>query len=373
MHLSTLLGTVLLETTSLSTKNLTLYQPTIFSKMFLRSSTVLAASIALLSQATSATSYGIPSRQQQGLYNSKLVFEAPNPTWLEGIAVRHNGQILTTTISGPMLLQVDPSQKRDSIVVAQIPGATGTLGITELEEDVFYLSAGDMSNVTATSLVFPSKIWQVDMRSFRVNQQGNITRSAKISLVADLTNTTFVNTLSRLGPRDNSAILISDSGAGHVLRLDVRTGISSVVISDPTMLSTVPGAAGVTGIHIYGSELYYANFAATTFFKMSISLTTGMPTGPAMLITNDTLIDDFTLSRDGKKAYACTNPRGQLIEIDIPGQTFRPVAEGLNATSAALGRGRFDRNSVYFVSGGGLDFPLTNPGVSGGRVVKVDL
>jgi hypothetical protein len=343
------------------------------SKMFLKSSTLLAASIALLSQATSATSFGIPSRQQQGLYNSKVVFEAPNPTWLEGIAVRHNGQILTTTISGPMLLQVDPSQKRDSIVVAQIPSATGTLGITELEQDVFYLSAGDMSNVTATSLVFPSKIWQVDMRPFRVNQQGNVTRPAKISLVADLTNTTFVNTLSRLGPKDHSAILISDSGAGHVLRLDVRTGISSVVISDPTMLSTIPGAAGVTGIHIHGSELFYANFAATTFFKMPISLTTGMPTGPAMLITNGTLIDDFTLSRDGKKAYACTNPRGQLIEIDIPGQTFRPVAEGLNATSAALGRGRFDRNSVYFVSGGGLDFPLTDPGVSGGRVVKVDL
>ncbi|CAG5156549.1 uncharacterized protein ALTATR162_LOCUS4346 [Alternaria atra] len=341
--------------------------------MLLKSNPLIAMGMAITLQALSASSYSIPSRQQQDLYNSNIVFEAPNPTWLEGIAVRHNGQILTTTISAPILLQIDPSQKRDSIAVARIPDATSTLGITELEKDVFYVSAGDMSNVTATSLVFPSKIWQVDMRHFRANEQGNVTRPAKISLVADLSNTTFVNTLSRLGPKDNSAILISDSGAGHVLRLDVRTGVASVVINDPTMLPNVPGSAGVSGIHIHGSELFYANFAAATFLKMPISLITGKPVGPATLITNGTLIDDFTLSRDGKKAWACTNPRNQLIEIDIPGQSFRTVAEGLNATSAALGRGRFDRDSVYFVSGGGLDFPLTNPGVSGGRVVKVDV
>ena len=62
-----------------------------------------------------------------------------------------------------------------------------------------------------------------------------------------------------------------------------------------------------------------------------------------------------------------------MIGSNIPGRTFRPVAGGLNATSAALDRGRFDRNSVCIVSGSGLEFPLTNPGVSGGRVVKVDL
>jgi hypothetical protein len=341
--------------------------------MFLKSISSMAMGISLLLHALPASASVIPSLQQESLYPSKIVFEAPNPTWFENIAVRHDGQILVTTISAPVLLQVDPSQKRDSITVASIPGATGILGIVELEKDVFYISAGDMSNVTATSLVFPTKIWRVDMRPFRANQKGDIIRPSKLSLVADLSNTTFVNTLCRLGPKDNSAILISDSGAGHVLRLDIRTGVASVVISDPTMRSTIPGAAGVTGIHIHDSELFYANFAATTFLKMPISLTTGLPTGPPTLITNGTLIDDFTLSRDGKKAWAATNPRNSLIEIDIPSQKFRAVAEGLNATSAALGRGRFDRDSVYFVTGGGLDFPLTNPGVSGGRVVKVDV
>ncbi|KAH7071823.1 hypothetical protein BKA63DRAFT_577351 [Paraphoma chrysanthemicola] len=341
--------------------------------MLFEPKSLLIVGLALLLRALPVSSYSTLLPQQQGSYNSEIVYEFPNPTWLENIAVRQNGQVLVTTISAPTLLQVDPSQQRKSAVVARIPNATGVLGIVELEKDVFYISAGDMSNVTATSLVFPTKIWKVDVRPFRVDAKGNVTRPSKISLIADLSNTTFVNTLCRLGPKDKSAILISDSGAGHVLRLDVKTGVASIVISDPTMQSTISGAAGVTGIHMHASDLFYANFAATKFFKIPISLETGVPTGPPTLITNGTLIDDFTLSRDGKKAWAAANPRNSLIEIDIPGQKFRTVAEGLNATSAALGRTGTDYNSVYFVSGGGLDFPLTNPGVSGGRVVRVDL
>jgi hypothetical protein len=342
-------------------------------RMLLTSQCLLAMGMAIVTQALPAPSYSTSSCQPKRLYESKIIFEAPNPTWLEGIAVRDNGQILVTSISAPTLLQVDPEEKFASIVAARIPDATSLLGIVEPEKDVFYISAGDMSNVTGTNLAFPSKIWQVDMRSFRTNQQGNITRSSKISLVADLSNSTFINTLCRLGPKDNSAILMSDSGAGHVLRLDVRTGVASVVISDPTLQLTGTSPAGVSGIYVFGSELFYANFAAATFMKMPISLTTGMQTGPPTLITNDTLVDGFTMSRDGKKAWAATNPRNSLIEIDIHARSVRTVAEGLNATSAALGRGRFDRDSVYFVSGGGLNFPLTNPGVSGGRVVKVEV
>jgi len=341
--------------------------------MLVKPRSILIVGVALILPVLPASSYSITSHQRQDHYNSETVYEFPNPTWLENIAVRHNGQILVTTISAPTLLQVDPSQQRESAVVARIPDATGVLGIVELEKDIFYISAGDMINVTATNLVFPTKIWKVDVRPFRVDAKGNVTRPSKISLIADLSNTTFVNTLCRLGPKDNSAILISDSGAGHVLRLDVKTGVASVVINDSTMRSTIPGAAGVTGIHMHGTHLFYANFAATTFLKIPISLTTGVPTGPPTLITNGTLIDDFTLSRDGKKAWAATNPRNSLIEIDIPGQKFRTVADGLNATSAALGRTRADYNSVYFVSGGGLDFPITNPGVGGGKVVRVDL
>lgn len=145
-----------------------------------------------------------------------------------------------------------------------------------------------------------------------------------------------------------------------------------MVISDETSRSARPGVAGVTGIHTYCGRLYYANFAGQQFFQVPIS-PQGKPIGPAEIITNGTLIDDFTLSRDGKRAFAATNPQNSLIEIDIPGKKSRTVLQALNATSAALGRTRYDYNSVYVVTGGGLDFPLNLPGVSGGRVIRLDL
>jgi hypothetical protein len=301
-----------------------------------------------------------------------IIHEFSNPTRLEGVAVRCNGQILVTSISNPTIRQVDPLASLSPIDVATIPDATSLLGITELSPDIFYVIAGDLSNVTADRLVFPSKIWRVDLRSFLTDDEGIVSQPSAISLVADLSNTTFLNTMSPISPRDTSHLLISDSGAGQLLRLDVTTGITTVVLSDTTTKSPRPGVAGITGIHTYNGDLFYANLAREQLYKVSIS-PLGTPTSEPVLITNGTLIDDFCLSRNGKKAYAATNPRNLLIEIDIESKTFRNLTPSLNATSAALGRMEADYDSVYVVNGGGLGFPLTNPGVTGGRVVRVDV
>ncbi|THV46804.1 hypothetical protein BGAL_0358g00020 [Botrytis galanthina] len=338
----------------------------------LPSYTLLALGLALFSSPVGSTSISKPRQQQQGAYPTTTIYEFSNPTWLENVAIRHNGQILAASISTPALVQVDPKKLLQPITVATIPDATSILGIVELDPDIFYVIAGNLSAVTADRLVFPSKIWKVDLTPLRTTTQGTVSQPSELKLVADLSNTTFLNTLTRISPKDNSAILISDSGAGHVLRLDVKTGISTVVISDATTRSMKQGVAGVTGIHTYGGELFYANFAEQQFFKVPIS-PKGKPIGPSTLITNGTLIDDFILSRDGKRAFAATNPQNSLIEIDISSKKFRTVLHALNATAAALGRTRDDHNSLYVVTGGGLNFPLNVPGVGGGQVIRVDL
>lgn len=334
----------------------------------------LALSLVLLIHVSAGSSIDFPTSklQQQDQFRTAKIYEFSNPTWLENIAVRYNGQILVASISTPALKQVDPKQILPPITVAEIPGATSILGIVELQQDVFYVIGGDLSNVTATRLVFPSKIWSVDLRPMRTTSKGKVSRPSKLSLVADLSNSTFLNTLTKIATNDYSAILISDSGAGQILRLDIRTGRTTVVLSDETTRSARQGVAGVTGIHTHNGDLFYANFASQQFFMVPISRQ-GQPTGKSSLITNGTLIDDFTLSRDGRKAFAATNPKNSLLEIDIPNKTFRTVVQALNATSAALGRTRFDFHSLYVVTGGGLDFPLNLPGVAGGQVIRVDL
>ncbi|KAH9203691.1 hypothetical protein DL95DRAFT_349765 [Leptodontidium sp. 2 PMI_412] len=324
-----------------------------------------------------ASSIGISKvQQQQGLYPITLIEQFPNPHWLENLAVRHDGQILATSASTPGIFLVDQKKARAPVAIADIPDATGALGIVELEQDVFYVIGANWTLVTLTNLAFPSKIWKVDLRPLQISAQGVVTRGATVSLVADLLSKRFANTLTRLGPNDNTAILVSDSSIGHIFRLDVTTGASTVVLSDATTLPPVSGGLGlgVSGIHVHGSDMFYANAGAQEFFKVPISLKTGQPTGPATLIVNNTFIDDFALSRDGKKAWGATNPFNTLVEIDIAGKIAKTVATNLfNATAVALGRTSDDYNSVYVVDGGGLSIPFSNPGMRGGSISKVNV
>jgi len=62
------------------------------------------------------------------------------------------------------------------------------------------------------------------------------------------------------------------------------------------MRSTIPGAAGITETHLHGFDLFYVGPALATVLKIPMSLATWLPTGPSILITDGTLINDLTLS-----------------------------------------------------------------------------
>jgi hypothetical protein len=163
-----------------------------------------------------ALASGLPGLMVSGLatpkdscnvpYPTTLIHEFPNPTWLENIAVRHNGQILTTSISTSVLYQVDPSQEQQPIPVATVPRSDGLLGIAELEQDVFYVIAGNLSGVTNDALTFSSAVWRIDLRPFRTTQTATVSRPASVSFVAALSGVLFANTATRLAPGDGARI-----------------------------------------------------------------------------------------------------------------------------------------------------------------------
>ena len=74
------------------------------------------------------------------------------------------------------------------------------------------------------------------------------------------------------------------------------------------MRSTIPGVAGTTGTHLHGPDLFYVDCASAAVLKITIPLPTGLPTGPANLITTGTLIDDFTLTRIERKREQLHTP-----------------------------------------------------------------
>jgi hypothetical protein len=182
--------------------------------------------------------------------------------------------------------------------------------------------------------------------------------------------------MSRLADNDTSTLLLADSTAGDVVKLNVNTGEYEVVIHDVTMENTPSGLQiAIDGLHVHGSYLYYTDVNQAIFARIPVSLADATPTGPAQIIVNGTAGDDFVISKDGKKAWLALNGFSQLAEVDIPGRVALVVAESsylASASAVAFGRTSLDSHSLYVTSSGELD-PSSNDTQIGGIVVRVDL
>lgn len=109
---------------------------------------VLAAWLSFFCSVVSPTTFVPRSSQSVTIYD---VWQFPNGTWAENIAVRSNGQLLVTILSSPELYEVDPFGLETPQLLQRFPNATGLLGIVELKEDVFAVVAGNYSTATLTS------------------------------------------------------------------------------------------------------------------------------------------------------------------------------------------------------------------------------
>ncbi len=72
--------------------------------------------------------------------------------------------------------------------MAEIPAATGLLGIAEIEKDVFYVVAG---NISATLLIPTAgnfSVWRVDINMFKPNKS-----LAKVQRVVEIPQAKFLN------------------------------------------------------------------------------------------------------------------------------------------------------------------------------------
>ena len=300
------------------------------------------------------------------------------PRTFENIATRHNGHLILTSVTSSILYQVSPVEEDETVAIANIPGTTGLLGIAELEQDFFYVVAANVSTVSATP--GSNSIWRVDLRGSRPCSARNRASCllATASLVANITSAQLLDGMCRLEPNNNSMLLIADSAAGNVVKLDVETGAYETIIDE---ISMKPLAAGlqvaINGIHVHGSDLYFTNLNQGIFAKFPMALHNGTAIGPTEMIANNTAGDNFTMSKDGRKAWVAMNGQHSLVEVDVPGKTARVVVDSsyvASSSAVSFGRARLDRDCLYISSAEILDPTLTkNSTATGGLIVKIDL
>ena len=310
------------------------------------------------------------------LYPSELIYEFPIGSVVENLAVRPDGSILTTLATAPEIYLIQPSSSNPNPqLIHRFDGSTSVLGITETSPDSFLVAVSSISGGNPPAPVpGSSSLWTVTFP--------RKSKTAKVSLAAQIPDILAANGVITL---NKNKVLIADSAKGLIFVVDLRTGTSSVAISDPLLATTERLLVGVNGIKIRGHTLYFANSAQKLLAKIDIDLRTGAPRGPGTVIAHslpnppDLGYDDFAVSsRNGGVAYVTNGPGNFIERVDLKTGQQSIVAGDVDSTEiaepTAAAFGRNGREDVLFVTtAGGLLFPVNGDEVVGGQVVAVKL
>ncbi|KAL7782336.1 hypothetical protein V8C43DRAFT_327029 [Trichoderma afarasin] len=304
---------------------------------------------------------GIAVPEPRSLDPVRTIFQFPPDTFFENLAVRSNGEILTSLLNEPQLF---------AILVHEFTDSLGLAGIAEYEPDIFAVISGRFNIPTGD--VGPGS-WN-----------GNVlSGSPNVSLIANVASANFLNGITLLSQSEGT-FLLSDINAGVIYRLDTQ-GSYEVVINS-TLTNSVPTPpvplTGVDGLHVHHDgdlkTLYFVN--AGQGFLASVAINDdGTPAGDIEIVARplepvDTY-DDFTLDCDGN-IFLVTGSGNGVERISINGQRSI-IAGNVNSTaiaeptSAAFGRGLNDKNILYVSTAGGMEVPVDGNITIGAQLVAV--
>ena len=323
-----------------------------------------------------STAAALPT--SESIYNESpvsTVYQFPNETWVENLAIRSNGKILVTLLTSPEVWQIDPTQ-RSAELIYHFPNATSALGIAEVHPEVFAVAVGNISVATIESVPGSYSIWQLDFEKRK--------HHAQVKKITDLPQAAFLNGMCVLPGRPGS-VLIADSAQGLIYELDTKTRSSRVWLDDPAFKpnSTLTTKSGINGIHVHEGYLYFSNGLATPVFGRVPITQYGEPAGPVEIIVDqppyatniDDHADDFAFDRNGN-AWLATDPSNSIVKITPYGKVSVEVGGVHDATVAGVtavqfGRTKMDRNILYASTNGGFASPPPG-GIVGGKVLAVD-
>ena len=322
------------------------------------------------------------------------IYQFPNNTWVENLAIRSNGNVLVSLISSPEIWQICPETQSAELVYT-FPNAVSAMGIAEMREDIFVVSVGIFNYVTGAEEVGSWGVWEVDFAHSKssgevgkgrhgVGEEGHHERKARVRKVLGIPEAIFLNGATALPSQSESGlVLIADSGLGVIWRVDTHAGSYSIALEDPAFKAnaSAPRKIGVNGVHYYDGYIYSSNtFSTPILARTPISLE-GWPTGPLEVfaesaefaVNGGAYTDEFALDREGNVWLASAS--SVLVKIDKDGGQS-VIAGGadskvlLGGTSAAFGRTVETKDVLYVSTNGGLGNPPL--GVVGGGLYWLD-
>ncbi|KAI9664020.1 MAG: hypothetical protein M1821_007511 [Bathelium mastoideum] len=275
---------------------------------------------------------------------TQLIYQFPNGTWIENLAIRPNGHILATEDTKPRLYELDPFSKHPANIVAELNDTASVLGIAEGAPDIFYICTGNYSSKLLQGYG-EAFVYQVDMTQY----SPHIANSARISKIAMFSTAGALNGLAYL-PASKS-LLISDFLVGVIWRVDVASGDIDVAINNTYTHSS---GFAVNGLRLHNSDLYFTNSGQGTLVRVPINAR-GDPVGDFKVLAQGGFTpDDMAVDARGD-AYVVSFTVGKngLVFVPREGGNGTYIAGMAGPTAAAFGKTERDRDVLYVTTSGG--------------------
>ncbi|KAJ4264215.1 hypothetical protein NW762_005409 [Fusarium torreyae] len=315
---------------------------------------------------------------------AKTLSQLPLGTWLENIAVRSNGDVLATELwpSANVYTLPSPESRYTGLKkLVSIPSITGLLGIAEVPRRLgmpeTFIAVG--SKATALSKLSPGtfEAWAIEFPGNPL-YEGNV----QIRRISRMTrNSTFLNGVTAI-PGRSDAVLVSDSKAGFVGRLNLFTGaFDTDAFVFPELAPVSADAFGANGIKIRNGHLYFINSNAVKIYRIKITAA-GYPAKGAKpqlvadLSSGVGFLDDFAFDSVGN-IFAASNLDNSIVFVNTKTGKWKTVVGGVGemtvagSTAVAFGHGKA-KNTLFVSTGGALFKPVNGTKTEGAKVVAVN-
>lgn len=288
------------------------------------------------------------------------------PSWCENFAIRSNGELLVSRLDTPEVLLVSPTNAFPPITITTFNATTykGALGISETQNDIFYVITSAQVNDDFVKTSGINSIWKINMTTFS-QSNGTTTSPATVTKIVDIPEADFLNGMTTL---DENNVLVGDIYNGKVYKIGTTNGTYGPLLSDPKMRfpSSAPTNLGVNGIKIWDSYLYWTNTAVGSLNRIQIR-SDGTPVGASeVVVDNVPRADDFVFKSDGS-IWVAQNQWDELSVVPV-GATQATLVAGSNisttlagVTSGHFGRTPEDRDILYLATSGGEFFCFPVP------------
>ncbi|KAL7916773.1 hypothetical protein GGI35DRAFT_433983 [Trichoderma velutinum] len=343
---------------------------------------LLASLVAISTQAVAA-----PSPSPSASLSSKVIGQLPDGTWLENLAVRPNGDVLTTLLfpyGAIYTIRQSPQGLHGLELLANFTSLNSLGGISPVAVPSgleTYVVVGANTTGLSQPLRGTFSAWTV---TFQPTKPGATRQDVHIDKVSDMSpNSTFLNGVVSI-PDVPHAVLVADSAAGSVGYLDIQTGeLDPNAFVFPEM-QPLPGESfplGIDGIRIHDGYLYFTNTFRVTIYRVALAASGYPATGatPEIVANLTSLahgLDDFAFDSRGN-ILAATNFDNSVLYVDVRTGDAKSILGGeeditfAGCTSVYFGRGWAEPNTFFVSTSGGLANPVGGNRTAGASIVSV--